>query len=144
MRINALILFLFISSWTYGQGFELILDHVALEVQNLEESSKFYSEVLKLKELPTPNNNPKLRWFDLGNNRQLHLILTEESYMLPSKSVHFSLACSDLPSFIKELEVPYESWLGENSKISDRPDGIQQIYIQDNSGYWIEINNVKY
>lgn len=144
MRINALILFLFISSWTYGQGFELILDHVALEVQNLEESSKFYSEVLKLKELPTPNNNPKLRWFDLGNNRQLHLILAEESYELPAKSVHFSLACSDLPSFIKELEVPYESWLGENNKISDRPDGIQQIYIQDNSGYWIEINNVKY
>jgi len=144
MKKNALILFLFVSSITYGQGFELILDHVAIEVQDLEESSTFYREVLQLKELQTPNNNPKLKWFDLGNNRQLHLILAEDTYHLPSKSVHFSLACSDLPTFIKHLEIPYESWIGEDKKISDRPDGIQQIYIKDNSGYWIEINNVKY
>ena len=42
---------------------------------------------------------------------------------------------------LEKLEIPYESWPGEKSKVTIRQDGIHQIYIKDPNGYWIEIND---
>jgi hypothetical protein len=49
-----------------------------------------------------------------------------------------------MKDFIANLEnykVACEDWPGEQGQITIRPDGIQQIYLKDPDGYWIEIND---
>ncbi len=129
-----------------SQELQLSFDHSAIEVNNLEQAGEFYKTILNLKELETPNNNPDLRWFDLGNGKQLHLIKNNATLIIPKKGVHLSLRCEDIDSVVKHMKarnIPFEDWKGEKDKVSLRPDGVKQIYIQDFSGYWIEINNAR-
>ncbi len=124
----------------------LSYDHSALLVSNLERSAAFYSDVLLLSEIPTPADNPTLRWFDLGNGLQLHLIQGSESEIPTHRAIHLALRVDDFSGFVSMLEnskTSYYSWLGEVNQISLRPDGIQQVYIQDPDGHWIEINDVQ-
>ncbi|MBT8254225.1 MAG: VOC family protein [Flavobacteriaceae bacterium] len=129
-----------------AQSFKLEYDHTAIPVSDLDKSSAFYGEILKLKEIRTPGDNPILRWFDLGNNRQLHLI-ENNSEILLNKGVHFALNATDLKAFIDHLQqnnIPFEDWLGSKETVASRPDGVKQIYIQDPDGHWIEINDASY
>ena len=52
----------------------------------------------------------------------------------------------DDPEFIKNLEknkIEYEDWAGTKMKVTNRVDGVKQIYFRDPDGYWIEINDAK-
>ncbi len=131
----------------YSQELTLKFDHTAIPVSDLNTSSQFYAEILFLEAIPTPGNNPILKWFDLGNNHQLHLIKERTADLRLSKSVHFSLSVNDLGAFIAHLnvhDIEFSDWLGEYGTVSKRPDGVRQIYIQDPDGHWIEINDARY
>jgi hypothetical protein len=41
------------------------------------------------------------------------------------------------------MHVNYRSFDG-SGKVTDRPDGVHQIYLQDLDGYWIEVNDDKF
>jgi lactoylglutathione lyase len=48
--------------------------------------------------------------------------------------------------FIKVLEknnIGYENWAGEKNAVTNRVDGVKQIYFKDPDGYWVEINDAK-
>lgn len=129
------------------QSFTASYDHSALAVSDLETSAHFYHTVLNLEEIATPGDNPILRWFSLGNNHQLHLIKSDDKGLKLNKSIHLSLHVDDFDALLNSLKkknIPYSSWLGENSTISTRPDGVHQVYIQDPDGYWIELNDASY
>jgi extradiol dioxygenase family protein len=53
------------------------IDHLALLISSLENSRRFYGEILGLKELERPNFRIKGIWYELGNY-QLHLMLHEK------------------------------------------------------------------
>ena len=125
--------------------FDLNKDHDAILVQDVNASAKFYGELLGLKEIPNGGLPDHIRWFQLGDKIQLHLIESDE---LPEKhkGFHMALNTSDLEKFmlfLKEKEIPFENWSGEANTTNTRPDGIKQIYLQDPDGYWIEINGNK-
>ena len=42
------------------------------------------------------------------------------------------------------MHVKYGDFKGEDGKVTNRPDGIHQIYFQDPDGYWIEVNDDKF
>ncbi|MCB0457337.1 MAG: VOC family protein [Flavobacteriaceae bacterium] len=122
-------------------------DHHALAVKNVEVSVDFYKNILQLKPINTPVDNPLIKWFSLGNNLQIHLIQTEDLDIKTHKANHFSLHVKDIGEFVDYLQVkqiPFWDWVGNAQKIALRPDGVQQVYIQDPDGYWIEINDAKY
>ena len=50
------------------------LDHVAIHVRDVDASSKFYREVLRLEPLPRPAFTFPGAWFRLGDDQELHLI----------------------------------------------------------------------
>ena len=131
-----------------AQQFKLGYDHSAILVTDLPKSASFYSEILQLEEIAVPNNNPALRWFDVGNNRQLHLIKADKGMKFETKKGnHLSLHVDDFKAFVTFLtkkNIPYSDWLGTWNAIATRPDGVQQIYIQDPDGHWVEINDAKY
>ena len=66
--------------------------------------------------------------------------------IITTKTIHFSLAVKPFDKFVDYLraqKIPFYDWLGLPGKIAKRADGIQQVYVQDPDGYWIEINDVK-
>lgn len=130
------------SSATSAKG--LHFDHLAVEVSKLDRSAEFYATVLQLEETFDATDKAHIRWFSLGEDRQLHIIASETFAGALGKGVHLALTTNDFDAFVQHvdaLQVPYESWPGDKSKSNVRPDGVRQIYLQDPDGYWIEIND---
>lgn len=123
--------------------FDLTKDHDALLVKDVDISAKFYQEIFRLKEIPNGGLGDHIRWFELGDKIQLHLIESEEQTE-KNKGFHLALSTDDLEAFmefLKSKNIPFENWPGEKGTTNTRPDGIKQIYLQDPDGYWIEVNN---
>ena len=82
----------------------------------------------------------------LGDGKELHLISTIKEPVVINKAVHVAFTTPEFDNFINilnEKKIIYSDWAGTLNKISLRADGIQQVYIQDPDGYWIEINSAE-
>lgn len=119
-------------------------NHIALSVQDVDESVQFYQKVLQLEEIENTASNSKTRWLSLNEGKQLHLIPRPNSEIKINKAVHFALSTPDLDNAISNLEnlkIEFSDWKDVPNKIYVRKDGINQIYFQDPNGYWIELND---
>ncbi|WP_223826539.1 VOC family protein [Flagellimonas sp. S3867] len=124
-----------------------VFDHQSLVVTNLMKTGDFYKEVFGFEEIPHPENKPGFRWFNMYGNSQLHLIKKDFAAFEKNKSMHLCLAVKDLERFIERLvskNIDFYDWPGNKSAVTDRADGVKQIYIQDPEGYWIEVNTAKH
>ncbi len=86
-----------------------------------------------------------IRWFSIGEGKELHLISIIKEDVNINKAVHFALTTTDFNHFIKILDsmnINYSDRPGTPNKINIRADGIRQIFFQDPDGYWIEVNSV--
>ena len=143
-NIFLLIVFTALSVNTFSQVFEFSNNHIALLVKDIDESAKFYGEILQLEEVKTPEGMPDtVRWFVLSDKTQIHLTESDEKIKIP-KGVNISFSTNQLVEFINLLitkKVHFEDWFGEETKSTTRSDGVKLIYLQDADGYWIEVNN---
>ena len=126
-----------------GVKFDFRFDHLALSVKDVNIAAEFYKKVLQLPEITNRTANPNIRWISMNDGKELHLISNAEPVIL-NKSVHLAFTTTNLEAFQKhltELNIPYGDWSGKANAVTTRADGVQQIYLQDPDGYWIEINN---
>jgi catechol 2,3-dioxygenase-like lactoylglutathione lyase family enzyme len=117
---------------------------LALSVKDLNRSADFYKNVLNLQEITNKSRREGIRWFSLGEGKELHLISILKETVTINKAVHLALATDDFDAFVKRLNsmnITYSDWDGTPHKVSDRADGIRQVYFQDPDGYWIEVNS---
>lgn len=120
------------------------IDHFAINVDNLNRSADWYQKVFDLKEIYDGTEQEHIRWFRLGESQELHIIEVQNIKITIPKGVHIALTTRDLTAFINrlvQLGIEYYDWPGSPGSKSIRPDGIEQVYITDPDGYWIEINN---
>jgi len=141
-----LLLLSLLSTGFYGvsQSFAFKIDHYSMIVEDLSLTGDFYEKVLGLQDIPHPANAEGFRWFSIDGESQLHLIRKDVVAKERNKSVHLCLSTADLPAFISYLnkeEIPFWDWPGKLGAVSNREDGVQQIYLQDPEGNWVEINN---
>jgi lactoylglutathione lyase len=118
---------------------------MALSVKNLDRSAEFYKKVLQLQEIHNPTKIEGIRWFSLGDNKELHLLEVPGESITKHKAVHLALTTAHFDSFLKALvalQVPYSDWPGTPQKVNLRADGIKQVYFQDPDENWIEVNSV--
>ncbi|NVK50200.1 MAG: VOC family protein [Cyclobacteriaceae bacterium] len=123
---------------------QIKVNHIAVHVSNLKESMGFYEKILNLKEIEEPFKDGLHAWYDIGGGAALHLIEAAQVPQEISKTNHLCFSIADMDSFVERLKstnYPFEDWPGEKGKITTRPDGVRQIYIQDPDGYWLEIND---
>jgi lactoylglutathione lyase len=140
--------FLIVSTNTQAQTAntkpQITIDHLALFVVDLQKEQNFYSQVMQLDSLAEPFHDGKHAWFTIGDGIAMHIIQgapqTKEYY----KNNHMCFSVPVMEAFTKHLtahSVPYEDVKGTIGAITNRIDGIHQIWIKDPEGYWIEIND---
>lgn len=144
MKLIFYLFMIFISIRSNAQDFELTFNHYAINVLDIQNSVDFYENVLRLKQIPNGTEQEHIRWFSIGNHLELHIIEAETKNINVPKGVHLSLTLPNIKAFMNFLDskqIHYETWNGEPKTSNFRPDDVNQIYIQDPDGYWIEIND---
>ncbi|MHA6247969.1 VOC family protein [Pontibacter sp. CAU 1760] len=122
----------------------IVLNHIAVYVHDLEQSTAFYKDVLELQEIPEPFHDGRHTWFTLGAAGQLHLIQGEGKNLTIDKNNHLCFSVLSVADFIKKLDqhqVEYTNWPGTAKAPTVRVDGVKQVYFQDPDGHWIEVND---
>lgn len=149
MKKTSLLLLAFIlSGFLQAQDagtYNFTFNHIALSVKDVDHSADFYKKVLNLNEITNKTKIEGIRWFSLGEGKELHLISILKESVTINKALHFALTTANFESFVKildEMEISYSDWPGTPQRINMRADGIKQIFFQDPDGYWIEVNSV--
>lgn len=147
-KISLLLLAFILSGFLQAQDagtYNFTFNHIALSVKDVDRSADFYKKVLNLNEITNKTKIEGIRWFALGEGKELHLISILKESVTINKALHFALTTSNFDSFTKaldEMEISYSDWPGTPQRINMRADGIKQIFFQDPDGYWIEVNSV--
>ncbi|MBI3474326.1 MAG: VOC family protein [Acidobacteria bacterium] len=121
-------------------------DHDAIHVRDLAKSAEFYEKVIGLEKIAEPFKDGRHVWFRVGDHSQLHVISGATELSAQPIDIHFAFRVQSLADFIARLDkmnVKYRSFKGDD-KVTVRPDGVRQIYLQDPDGYWIEVNDGSY
>ena len=121
-----------------------ILNHQALFVMDLKKAADFYKNIIGLPQIEEPFKLGKHVWLKTGPHTSLHLILGSEGKKEYYKNHHICFSVPSLETFIEKLKKNNLSWedvSGKKGGITTRADGIQQLWLQDPDGYWLEINN---
>ena len=122
------------------------LNHIALYVVDLKTNTAFYQDIIGLDTIPEPFHDGRHTWFAIGPKSHLHLIQGAAGKMEHPKNSHLCFSVGSVDAFITTLKknnIGYENWAGEKNAVTNRVDGVKQIYFRDPDGYWIEINDAK-
>ena len=122
------------------------LNHIAIYVTDLQVSTAFYRDIIGLDTIPEPFHDGKHTWFSIGPKSHLHVISGAESATPHNKNSHLCFSVGSVDEFIGRLDknkIEYENWAGEKKSVTNRVDGVKQIWFKDPDGYWIEINDAK-
>jgi catechol-2,3-dioxygenase len=133
------------------------LNHLVLNVRNLEESHQFWTEIVgfkqvgELKKTPQRPNPAKMRFYsgDHGGHMNHHDIALIENPDLPAPPADWSM--NDMPMAISHIAIAFpnrEAWLrhleylqGRGVKFNRRVDHgmTHSLYINDPNGYGVEL-----
>ncbi len=118
------------------------LDHITIFVAEMERSGRFYEQVLGLEPIPEPFHDGVHLWYRIGPGLSLHVVGIAGS--LPERPIqmHIAFRVASLEPVMARLDansVAFRNLAGDG-RVTFRPDGLRQIYLQDPDGYWIEIN----
>ena len=112
-------------------------NHIALETRRLDESIRFYIDVLGAKEISRPAFPFRGAWLYLGGI-QIHLIdegAPEGRHAINTRTNHFACVVPDVDEAeqrLNKMGIVYKRNL-----IADR--GIHQLFFQDPDGHTIEV-----
>lgn len=123
--------------------FDLIFDHYTIRVKDLGRSADFYQKILELSEIENRTQKAHIRWFSMGDGRELHIAEGNSDVIKTNVGVHIALRLKDFDGFLAHLNrhnINRHNSKGIQDSITTRTDGIRQVYFQDPDGYWIEVN----
>lgn len=122
------------------------INHVAIYVVDLKKSGDFYMNVLGLDSIPEPFHDGRHIWLRIGPGSSMHIIQGAETPKVYFKNHHTCFTVPSVQSFTETLKkngIPWEDVNGKKLAITNRVDGVKQIWLQDPDGYWLEVNDAK-
>jgi catechol 2,3-dioxygenase-like lactoylglutathione lyase family enzyme len=112
------------------------LNHVSIHAVDMEASLRFYTEVLGLERLPSPDFDVHVEWLRLGD-QQLHLFLRETD---APPYHHIGL---DVDDFEAAYRIAVERELFDEPfgpPVRELNDGSVQMYLRDPAGNLVELD----
>jgi catechol 2,3-dioxygenase-like lactoylglutathione lyase family enzyme len=114
------------------------LNHVSVVAHDLEESVRFYVEVLGLEPLPTPDFGFPVQWLRAGA-LQVHLFERPDD---PPSHAHFAFEVDDVvASYERARELGILDRTSFGYAIAELPGGEAQLYIRDPAGNLLELDH---
>ncbi|WP_166965553.1 VOC family protein [Yeosuana marina] len=123
---------------------QFTVNHLALSVKDVNQSAQFYQNIFNLREIINAEKTKDVRCFSFGDGRELHLISSVKRTVKTNKAIHLALSTSHLETFIENLKqsnIQFYDWKGKKNRADRRKNGVQEIYLQDPDGYWIQVNS---
>jgi len=111
-------------------------NHVGIVVRDLEKCNWFYGTVLGLKTIPRPPFNFPGRWYQVGPNCQLHLMVYEET--IPRTMRHIALEVANFEETVRDLQ---REKIGIVEGPGKRLDGSDFLFCHDPDGNLVEITH---
>ena len=112
------------------------LNHVGIDVKDVERSCEFYSTVIRLEQIPRPDFEFPGAWFRIADDMELHLISYRKDPVYGhDRGNHFALLVDELDSW----EEHWKSLGFDYVPRRLRPDGLEQMYIKDPDGHVVEL-----
>lgn len=118
------------------------LHHVAVCVTDIARSRKFYGSVLGLQEVARPAFPFEGAWYQLGDGRQLHLIVHERPRTLRGtteidlRDGHFAFGVADWEKTVERLQAAGIPCVVRRDNVTPW----KQVYITDPDGNVIELS----
>lgn len=122
------------------------LNHLAIFVVDVQKSASFYSELFAFDTLPEPFHDNRHAWFSISSGIALHIIHGAQEPKEYFLNNHMCFSVESTTEFVQKLRkksITYYNALGEKGNVTTRVDGVQQVWIRDPDGYYIEINDAR-
>lgn len=112
------------------------LNHVSLQVKDVDKTIAFYRDVVGLPLLPRPDFKFRGAWFQIGGaGQELHLIDGAGAPVSStSRGDHFAIMVESLDDVEPILKANGVKYTGPHH----RPDGAKQIFADDPDGHVVE------
>lgn len=113
------------------------INHVSIHARDLDESVRFYVELLDAELLDTPNFGVPVQWLGLGES-QLHVFVRPAA---AQSHHHFGITVDDLEPVYRRAEAlgAFERDAHANH-IIELPGDVAQTYVRDPAGNLMEID----
>ncbi|MGN6493532.1 MAG: VOC family protein [Agriterribacter sp.] len=136
----------FVCTKTFAQAPKARINHVAIYVMDVKKSGDFYMNIIGLDSIPEPFHDGKHIWLRIGPGASMHIIEGASAKKEYYKNNHTCFTVASVQAFteiLKKHAIPWEDVNGKKMGITNRVDGVKQIWLQDPDGYWLEINDAK-
>lgn len=122
-----------------------MIDHITLVVKDLDVASRFYRDVLGMREVERPAFGFPGAWFQAGST-QIHMNIAGEEAGEPGirvvgaknapRAFHFAFEVDDCDAAAEVLDGS-----GQEIEVAprNRPDGARQMYLRDPDGHLVEL-----
>lgn len=115
------------------------INHVSVVAEDLEESAEFYSDVLGMERIPSPNFEVPVEWLQ-SESGQLHLF---ERDIDATEYAHFGVTVDDFEAVYRRAaeEGFFANWDDNaNGSVYRLPDDSAQMYLSDPAGNLVEVD----
>ncbi len=129
-----------------GNRPKAVLNHLAIYVVNLQKTGAFYSNIFQLDTIPEPFHDGKHIWYSIAPGVAMHVIQGAEKPKEYYQNNHMCFSVASVDAFVQKIKAQNISWVnaqGVAGQITNRVDGVKQIWVNDPDGYWIEVNDAK-
>ena len=119
---------------------DYLLQHVNVNVDDLDRAVAFYRDVLGLPLDPTPDQGFRSQFFRCGPNQQIHMNEIEDSHQYRG---HFCVWVPDFAAVFHRVKaagaIDTQPW----GRVRKLPSGSMQMFVRDPAGNLIEIGSAR-
>ena len=122
------------------------LNHVAIFVVDLAKTKAFYEGLFGFDSIPEPFHDGKHAWYSIAPGVALHVIQGADKPKEYFLNQHTCFSVPNTEAFVAMLKtrhIEYYNSKGVKGEITNRVDGVKQVWVKDPDGYWIEVNDAK-
>jgi len=115
---------------------DFLIQHVNVNVDNLDAAILFYRDVLGLPLDDTPDQGFRCQFFRIGSTQQIHMNEMRDQRQIRG---HFCLVVPDFMGVFARAKASNAIDLSAWGKVRQLPNGKMQMFVRDPSGNLIEI-----